>query len=143
MAGSFADGPGGSLVLESDFGEAPPAPSIEVTVDPRGTFDSRSGTARLSGTYTCSPDDVFGFVGVELRQRAGRVVIVGSGGQDLLQCDGNEQPWTLIVEPFNGLYKGGRAEASVFGEVCTDFECVFVEDTQTVRLSGTTKGKKG
>lgn len=137
------DGSGNGGQLEFTVDVPPPAPSIEATVDPRGTFDSRTGAAVITGTYTCAASDEgevdFAFLDVQLTQRAGRVLIQGGGFQESLQCDGTEQPWTADIEAFNGLFKGGKAEAQVFAEACGADSCGSFEDVQAVKLSGSKK----
>ncbi len=137
MVGTFDGipfGPGevGNLV----FTVGPPAPPLDVTlsVDPIGRVTPRTGVATITGTVTCSAPatvDMFG----ELRQRAGRSIIVGSGFEFFENCDG-ETPFTLVIPGDTGLFAAGRAEILLFafgfspsGE---DFE-VF---EGTVRLRG-------
>lgn len=87
-------GNGGQLVVTID--QAPPPPTIEVSVDPRGTVDARAGVATVTGTYTCVPAEggmiEFAYLDVPLTQRAGRVYIQGGGFLEPLTCDGTEQP---------------------------------------------------
>lgn len=137
------DGGGNGGQLQFTIDQAPPPPSIEVSVDPRGTFDSRTGAATLTGTYTCAASDggmvEFGFLDIRLTQRAGRVYIEGSGFVEPLTCDGIEQPWTVTTEWSNGLFKGGKAEAQIWAEACGPGSCGFFDDVQAVKLSATKK----
>jgi hypothetical protein len=124
-------GNGGTLVISVE--EAPPPPEIDITVDPVGTFDPRSGSATISGTVTCSADADFAFIEAELRQQVGRFVITGFGGLDVL-CDGTTQSWSMEVFGSNGLFKGGRAVAVTFAIACGLFDCGFDFEEQLVRL---------
>jgi hypothetical protein len=139
------DGGGNGGQLQFTIDQAPPPPSIEVTVDPRGSFDARTGAATVSGTYRCLPSDggavEFAAVNVQMSQRAGRIYIQGSGFVDVdpATCDGTEQPWTITTEWANGLFKGGKAEAQVFADVCGAQSCGFFETLESVKLSGATK----
>ena len=110
-------GIGGTLTIVVD--EAPPPPTLDVTINPTGTF-TKSGSATVSGTVLCEGGD-FAVVDVQLRQRAGRVFIDGFGGVEVA-CDGTLQPWTVEVIG-NGLYKGGKASASAFAFSCNAFSC--------------------
>lgn len=135
-------GNGGQLVFTID--QAGPPPTIEVSVDARGTVDARAGVATLTGTYTCAPSEggtiEYSYLDVQLSQRAGRVYIQGGGFVEPLTCDGTEQPWTITTSEWsNGLFKGGKAEAQIWAEACGGGSCGFFEDTQAVKLSGAKK----
>lgn len=122
-------GDGGTLELS--VAEAPPPPDIDVTVDPIGRFDSTTGVATITGTVTCTAD-AFAFLEASLRQSVGRFTVSGFGFAEVL-CDGTTQPWSLEIVSDSGLYKGGKAAASVVGLACT-FDCgVDVAET-TIRL---------
>lgn len=143
--------PGGLLKMQLDM--VPPPPTVAVTVDPRGTFNPRTGAARISGTWTCSYSGTsevrYTGIFVSLRQRAGRVIIVGEGDQFSLPCNSGTQPWTVEVTG-DGLFKGGTAEADVFADACVggvENDCGFFpaqgqRATFNVKLSGSS-GKKG
>jgi hypothetical protein len=134
------DGGGNGGTLELVLDVAPPPPTIEVTVAARGTFNPKTGAARISGTYTCTQEgagDATVFADVQLRQRAGRVIIQGFGVilEESVQCDGTPQPWTQDFDAMNGLFKGGNATAIVAAQACGPFSCgSFFEATQTVKL---------
>ena len=49
----------GHLVLDTYL--APPPPSVDVTIDPRGTVD-KAGVAHVSGTVSCTSDDPEGIL---------------------------------------------------------------------------------
>jgi hypothetical protein len=137
------DGGGNGGYLEFTIDEPGPPPTLEVTVDPRGTFDARTGAATLTGTYLCAPSDGgtidYAFLDVSLSQRAGRVYIQGSGFLEPLQCDGTGQGWTVTTEWANGLFKGGKAEAQVYAEACSAESCGTVEAVHAVKLSSVKK----
>jgi len=130
MVGAFASGPGGALVFNVDETELQPA-QMDVTVKGNGRF-SRSGSATVSGTATCNDGDS-ALIDVTLEQRVGRIIIRGFGGT-FLECDGNTQAWSVEVFGENGLFKGGRAVASVFGESCGQFDCAFDFEQRTISL---------
>jgi hypothetical protein len=121
------------LVLSVDV--APPPPTVDVTVDPRGEFDSHTGAATVHGTVTCTGAAEFTEIGVELRQRAGRVIITGSGFTSF-PCDGTTHRWTVEVFGQNGLFKGGKADSLTFATACRPFECGTDSEQVTVRLKG-------
>ena len=125
------DGGGNGGVLELRVSEAPPPPAVDVTVDSIGHFDSRTGSATLTGTLTCD-DGAFAFLEISLSQSVGRFTVTGFGGAEMA-CDGTAQSWTAEVIGSTGKFKGGRAEAVVFASAC-DFDCGFDVEETTVRL---------
>jgi hypothetical protein len=130
------DGAGNGGTLQISFNEAPPPPTVDITVDPVGRFDSHTGEAFLTGTYTCSNGDFIEVSG-EARQAVGRLVVVGSFGFfDVGTCDGTSHSWSATVVSDNGRFAGGKAMTVTFAFSCGTFECAegFVE--QTVRLRG-------
>jgi len=133
MAGSCCGSPGGTLNLTVEETQLQ-QPSIEVTVDPIARFDSRTGSATLSGTITCS-GAAFAFVEATLEQRVGRFIIRGFGGTGV-ECDGTAQPWSLEVFGETGLFKGGKATAYVFAGACNELLCEFDEAQRRVSLRG-------
>jgi len=130
-------GNGGSLVI--NIVEAPPPPEVSLTVNPRGTFDSHTGGARISGTVTCTGDAEFSFIDVFVRQKVGRLFIDGGGFIEGFACDGTTQAWTVDIFPFNGIFKGGRAITVTFALACGVFECGESFDESIVMLSGKRK----
>lgn len=133
------DGTGNGGTMELVVEVAPPAPSMDVTVNPRASF-TRDGNALLSGTVTCSSEAPleFAFVESELTQQVGRLKIVGFGGFEAT-CDGATRPWTMEVSGFNGTFRGGKAASVTFGVACGEFQCGVDFEEHVVQLSG---GKK-
>jgi hypothetical protein len=125
------EGNGGTLQIVVDVG--PPPTEVDVTVDPTGSFDSRTGSATISGTVTCTGQVDFAFLDVEVRQRVGRFVISGFGSTDFT-CDGTTQSWSVEVFSSNGVFKGGQAVTVTFAVACGPIDCAFDEQQTTVRL---------
>ena len=65
------DGGGNGGSLNISFNEAPPPPTVDISVNRLGKFNSRTGVATISGTYTCDNAD-FIDVFVDARQNVGR-----------------------------------------------------------------------
>jgi hypothetical protein len=129
-------GNGGNLNISFIEFVLPPPPTLEISVNPYGTFNSRTGTATISGTYTCTDGDYVD-VFVEARQRVGRLIIFGSGGFfDFGTCDGTAHPWSAEIFPQNGIFKGGKTLTVNFAQSCGAFECAFGYAEQTVQLRG-------
>ncbi|HEV2906684.1 MAG TPA: hypothetical protein VGZ50_05155 [Actinomycetota bacterium] len=130
------DGGGNGGSLNISFNEAPPPPTVELTVNRIGKFNSRTGVATISGTYTCENAD-FIEVFVDARQKVGRFTVVGFGDFfDFGTCDGESHAWSTDVFPDNGKFAGGKTMTLAFSFACGPFECAegFVE--QTVQLRG-------
>jgi hypothetical protein len=108
-------------------------PSAELTVDATGSF-SKSGTATITGTATCSAG-ASASLGAMLTQSVGRIATIT--GFDFFSagfiCDGTAQPWSITATPSSGLFRGGKATASVFLSACDAF-CVNDEVTREIQL---------
>ena len=130
------DGGGNGGTLELAFVAAPPPPTIDFTVNPRGTVNARTGVATLSGTYTCTDADAIEIFG-DVSQPVGRFVI--RGFMDLIEfgtCDGATHTWAAEVYPDNGKFAGGKALTIDTAYACGVFECAFGFTEQKVQLSG-------
>jgi hypothetical protein len=133
------DGAGNGGTLEITFADAPPPPTVSVTLAPTGYVNAKTGVARLSGTYACTGADFIEVYG-DARQRVGRFVV--RGFMDFFAdgtCDGADHPWAADVYPENGLFAGGKAMAVTFAFSCGPFECAEGYAEQTVQLSGRKK----
>ncbi|HET6166308.1 MAG TPA: hypothetical protein VFE07_05730, partial [Marmoricola sp.] len=108
--------------LELDVNAAPPPPTVDMTVDPKATVD-KSGTAWVTGSYTCTNGDNIEIDG-ELHQSVGRVTINGYGGLfDEGTCDGSPHAFSMGISGENGKFAGGRAASIVFSYACGSFDC--------------------
>jgi hypothetical protein len=131
MVGSFLDSAGGELVL--DLSVAPPAPSIDLVVDPIGSFDPY-GVATIRGTVTCSEGTVLSELDVELTQRVGRVLVRGFAGAKGSECGPTPTPWEAMVTSEDGKFLGGQAQVKIFAFACNDLECTETLTSLAVRL---------
>jgi hypothetical protein len=131
MVGSFLDSAGGELVL--DLSVAPPAPSVDLVVEPVGSFDPY-GVATIRGTVTCSQGTALSALDVELTQRVGRVVIRGFSGAKGSECGPTSTPWEARVTSEDGKFLGGQAQVTVFAFACNDLECTETMTTLAARL---------
>jgi hypothetical protein len=135
QVGSFRDSPGGNLRLLANFG--PPVPEVELGIAEAGSFSSRTGTAVIRGTVTCSsvdpvdPVDIF----VEVRQRVGRLFIDGFEGTSVT-C-GGAVPFEVSITGENGLFRGGKLSVNADAFTCTAGDICGTDETVTaVRLRG-------
>jgi hypothetical protein len=126
---------GGDLELDVDV--APPPPVVDTSVDSKATVD-KSGTAWVTGSYTCTNGDNIEIDG-ELHQSVGRVTISGYGGIfDEGTCNGTPHAFSMPITGDNGKFAGGRAASIMFSYACGAFECADGYAEQVIHLS---KGK--
>jgi hypothetical protein len=135
---AFDDTPGGvnGGTLAISVTQAPPPPSLDLTVDPIGHLNARAGTVTVTGTITCT-GTIFGRVYVDafLSQQVGRFRIFGYGFTAISSaCDGTTQPWSLTVRGESGTFAGGRATLTAFAIACGVLRCGFDQVTQTIKL---------
>lgn len=130
------DGGGNGGMLNISFNEIPPPPTVDITVDPYGRVNTRTGVATISGTYTCTNGDFIEVFG-DMRQNVGRFTISGGFGFfDVGTCDGTPHRWTAEVFAFNGKFAGGKAASLTFGFSCGVWECSDGYTEQTIQLRG-------
>ena len=128
------DGVGNGGALEIKVEAAPPPPEVDLTVEPTGSFNSRTGSATIRGTVTCTGGDEFGKIDVQLSQTVGRFKITGQGGAEFA-CDGTTQPWAVEVLSSNGKFAGGKAAVVAHALACNISGCGedFTERVVTLR----------
>lgn len=127
------DGGGNGGSLSISFNEAS-TPTVDITVNPFGTVNARTGVATISGTYTCTDADSF-YVFGEVRENVGRFTILGSFEFfDFGTCDGAPHSWSASVIPQNGKFAGGKAVTVAFALACGPFECADGYAEQKVQL---------
>lgn len=133
------DGAGTGGVLNLTVDTAPPPPAIDITVNPTGTFNPKTGSATLTGTVTCTGESEFAFFELQLSQAVGRFIIRGFTGSDVT-CDGTTRPWTLEVLGDNGKFSGGKAVNVAFAFACGRFLCGEDFEETKVTLKGGGRG---
>jgi hypothetical protein len=131
------DGGGNGGTLKIQVAEVPPPPVIDLTVNKTGQFNSKTGSATISGTVTCTGGPVdFSEIDVSVRQTVGRIFIDGGGFIEGFACDGSTQPWSAEVFGFNGKFKGGKALTATFAFACGTFLCGDGFQERVVQLKG-------
>ncbi len=131
---AFSDTATNGGALQVVFDKAPPAPEVSLTVNPRGTA-YKDGSAKLSGTYSCTNADFVSDIEGTLTQRVGRIKISGDFIIDPLRCDGQTHPWDAVVTSATGLFRGGKGASVTFVFACGLFDCSVGYAEQTVQLS--------
>lgn len=120
-------GGGGSLTFHVDV--APPGPSVAVTLDRTGSFNS-AGIATIHGTITCANADEVDMI-AEATQRVGRRLLRGFG-ESIGGCTSGS--WSLDISSDDGKYLGGSLSVRVDVLACTIAECATASVSGTVRL---------
>ena len=133
MIFDFADSGGGTALVR--LGEVPPPPELGLTIDPTGQFNSKTGTATVSGTYECSNASFVNVFG-QVMQSVGRIKITGSFSTFDVQCDGEVHVWSAEVTAFNGEFRGGKALSVAMGFSCGAMFCTQALVEQTIQLKG-------
>jgi Family of unknown function (DUF6299) len=131
------DGGGNGGTLSITFTAAPLPPTLALTVAPTGTFNSKTGSATLGGTYTCTNASVV-IINGEVSQAVGRVATIRGVFDFFLEgtCDGKVHRWTAEATPSSGKFKGGKSLVVSLGAACGDVQCTSAFKEQLVKLSG-------
>ena len=131
-------GGGGSLVFHLDL--APPPPTVDLTIDARGSF-TKSGSAIIRGTIACSnvnefttEDTTGGMIQVQASQRVGRKIISGFGSGFDGPCTAEPTAWSVEVLGETGKFGGGSAQVDAFAIACGPIECTEASASRTVQL---------
>ncbi len=133
------DGGGNGGSLHISFTQAPPPPTVDITVNRTGTVDAHTGIATISGTYTCSNgSSLEAFVDASQKVGNGRnATIFGSGSfLDSGTCNGAPHTWSAAVVPDSGKFAGGKSMTVTFAFACGAVQCTEGYTEQTVQLRG-------
>lgn len=134
---AFSDDPavvGGQLSIAVT--EAEPAPKVSMTVNDTGKFNKKTGTATISGTYTCiGTAELLVLQGRLQQEQAGDVQVGGNFDVLGLTCDGTGE-WSIEVTPEEGKFKRGDAATVALTAGCNALGCNVYETLEVVRLRG-------
>jgi hypothetical protein len=109
----------GPLGASPAMADDPPLPTVDITVDPVGRVDRTYGEATVTGTVTCTGDDVvFTDLYVELSQ-VQNVRRAWGAGEGTFECDGTTHVWSVQVSDAEGYwFRPGRSSAMAAAKVC-------------------------
>ena len=126
------DGGGNGGSLQISIAAGPPPPTLDLTVDSRGSFDSKTGYATLRGSYTCTDAGYLEVYG-DVSQTVGRIATIRGSFGFFAEgtCDGTSHRWTAQVQPSSGKFL-----TVTFHYACGAFECADGYTEQVVRLNG-------
>jgi len=129
------DGGGNGGTLNISVGEVPPPPVLDVTIARTGQFNSKTGTATIHGTLTCTGGDLEGknFINVLVEQTVGRFRFSGEGFTTF-SCDGTTHTWSAEVFSSAGKFAGGKATVTMFAVASGSGGSDYVDATATVTL---------
>jgi hypothetical protein len=132
---AFSDDPavvGGQLVIA--VSEAEPAPKVSMTVNDTGKFNKKTGTATISGTYTCiGTADLVVLQGRLQQEQSDDVQVGGTFDVPDLTC-GGVGTWSIEVTPEEGKFKRGDAATVALTAGCNALGCNIYETLEVVRL---------
>ena len=106
---------------------------IDLTINKVGSVIPKEGVATVRGKVTC-PKPAYVSLSGELERRIGRVYVRGSFYKSFM-CNG-KTPWSAVVTSQNGLFVGGKAQASVYAYAYTVSEYDYDAAQKTIRLKG-------
>jgi hypothetical protein len=135
MAFSFnPDVVGGQLAVSISGAELPP--KVSMTVDDVGKVNKQTGTATISGTYTCIGEADLVVVQGSLQQEQDDDVQV-RGDFDIpdLKCGGTFD-WSVEVVPLSGKFERGYAATIALTAGCNVLGCNIFDTLEVVRLRG-------
>jgi hypothetical protein len=142
MIGSYYGAADPALLNLSVDTWVPPRPlEVELTIDPTGTVNTKTGVATVSGSVSCSAAAWFS-LSVDVHQRMGRFQVLGNewaGGQ----CgDEGLTTWSARVRSSGSVVFGaGQATVTVSGHAISSYDEVEwevrIDQSAPVRLSPT------
>jgi hypothetical protein len=112
---------------------------VDVTVNRSATFNSRTGSATVSGTQLCTSEwSGVNFLQITLTQQAGRFTVRGFAffepGE--VVCDDTRHSWSIEVLPDSGKFQGGKAAITAFAYICEEYGCGSDTEETIVVLRG-------
>jgi hypothetical protein len=122
-------GGGGALVFTVD--EAPPAPTVDLTIGANGSV-TRSGVATVRGTATCTGAPSLSLE-IEVKEQVGRKIFTGFGEASLDSCSSQGTDWEVSVTAEDGKFGSGKVTVNAFAVGCNVAECA--EDSESRQVS--------
>jgi hypothetical protein len=131
---AFSDNPdvvGGQLSIK--VSESGPAPKVSMTVNDTGKAN-KSGTATISGTYTCEGEaDLVVLQGQLQQQQANNTQVRGFFDVPDLKCGGTFD-WSVEVTPESGKFLRGLAATTALTAGCNVLGCNVYDTLEVVKL---------
>jgi hypothetical protein len=121
-------GKGGSLHIAFNKSVLP---KLTFSVNSNGTLDSSSGSATISGSYSCSTETPGNEFTVFVDAKQGKVT---GHGEFTGPCDGTTHSWAAVVAPEGGKFTSGNIQTSSFGVASNVDQGIANEIKQNVNL---------
>lgn len=131
MVGTYRNRRGGEIRFR--LAEAPPPPTIEITVDGSATVNPQTEEVTLSGTVACTNTDYMEFYGAVKQIGEDRHFISAYFNEYDLECDATPVPWT-ITELGDGVFIDGPGLVDIEAYSCSFLECVEEEQIFNVTI---------
>jgi hypothetical protein len=122
---------GGKLAIEVTASDPPP--KVSMNVNDVGKVNPKTGTATISGTFTCIGSADFTVVQGRLSQEQSGGNVLGDFEQTTLPCSGTVK-WSVEVTPESGKFKRGLAATIALSAGCNRVGCNVYETLEVVRL---------
>ena len=87
--------------------------TVALTVERLASVNSAGSSALVAGTVKCSRGGDTFAVAVQIEQRGADKTVVTGRGMTNVTCTTAGQPWSVLVAPLAGAFKGGNATATV------------------------------
>ena len=112
---------------------------IEVGLDGKSSVIPKTGVVTVKGTVLCNEPVTVDFIGGQLRQRKGRLLISADWGVGGVECTPPSTAWSAEAISGNGFFTGGQATVHfVSAFACGSQSCddVFIEGPIAIKLTG-------
>jgi hypothetical protein len=130
MVGTYRNRRGGEIRFR--LAEAPPPPTVDVTVDPTVTVNSQTEEVTATGTITCDDSAQYVEFYGSIKQADGRRFISAFFYEYDVECDGNTHPRS-VTELGDGIFIDGPGFVDIEAYACSRIECT--EDEKVVNVT--------
>jgi hypothetical protein len=131
MVGTYRNRRGG--VIRFRLAEAPPPPTIEITVDPAVTVNPQTEEVTLSGTVSCTNSNYMDFYGALKQLGDNREFISAFFSEYGPDCMETPVPWS-VTELGDGVFIDGPALVVIDAYSCSFVECIEEEEIFNVTI---------
>lgn len=131
MVGTYGNRRGGEIKFR--LAEAPPPPTVAITVDPTVTVNPQTEEVTLSGSVSCTNSIYMDFYGAVKQISDNREFITAWFSEYETDCSETPVPWT-ITELGDGVFIDGPAFIDIDVYSCSRVECIEEEELFNVTV---------